>query len=169
MASLNKKCTWLCNKSNWHTIRTLWICSNKVLISLYTYHINFKCMLIELLQTGLTAYTQQECTYSAQLLYQPSYKQKCTIQECYKQYETVQTAKWGSWSVMDSATTSSGSELLWVSEIQWNKSDNLLKSTKLSIVDDAEFIPQIFSHIWIANKLNCFSNFLLYRGRTNSW
>ena len=28
-------------------------------------------MLIELLQTGLTAYTQQECTYLALVLHQP--------------------------------------------------------------------------------------------------
>ena len=39
------------------------------------YRVNFKCILVELLWTGLTAYTQQECTYSALLLYQPSYKQ----------------------------------------------------------------------------------------------
>ena len=38
----------------------------RYLISLYVYQLyNFKCMLIELLQTGLTAYTQQECTYLA--------------------------------------------------------------------------------------------------------
>ena len=55
--------------------------SNEVLDQfIYTYQLyNFKCMLIELLQTGLTAYTQQECTYLAPVLHQPLATNKSTI------------------------------------------------------------------------------------------
>ena len=148
------------------------MCSNnKLLISLYKYQLQLQVYVDWVLWTGLTDYTQQECTYLALALHQPSYKQMYNSR-------VLQTV-WNSSNNWVRFLISHGFQLqlqVWVNyceHVKYNEASlitnlNLL-CCSLNCTYDTENIPQILSNILIANKLDSFSNFLPCWRRTNSW